>query len=134
MCGLFIEADDSLWRSSTRSIRIDGVVTSIRLESFFWITLEEISDRDELSVAQLVTKLYLEAIDAQHDLGNFTSFLRVCCSRYLSLVADGRLKRDALTPLASVNATPLLELEANDISQRQHAITLRRASNDSFNC
>jgi len=35
MCQLFINADTTLWASHTKSLRIDGVVTSIRLENFF---------------------------------------------------------------------------------------------------
>ncbi len=133
MCGLFIEADDSLWKSSTRSMRVDGVVTSIRLEKFFWLLLEEISFRDNLSVAQLTTKLYLEAIDAEHDIANFTSFLRVCCSRYLSLIADEQLARDELTPLAEMQATPILEAEAKKLAKRQQFISLQRASDTTIN-
>ena len=52
---------------------------------------------------QLITKLYLEAIDAAHDMGNFTSFLRVCCSRYLSMIANGDFNRYA-TSLANYKA------------------------------
>lgn len=133
MCGLFIDADDSLWKSSTRSMRVDGVVTSIRLEKFFWLLLEEISIRDNLSVAQLTTKLYLEAIDAEHDIANFTSFLRVCCSRYLSLVADKQLARDELTPLSDIQATSILDTEAKNLTKRQQDINLQRASSTTIN-
>jgi predicted DNA-binding ribbon-helix-helix protein len=112
MCQLFIGADRQLWESQTKSLRIDGVVTSIRLEIFFWDILEEIAFRDEMSTTQLITKLYFESMDADHDIGNFTSFLRVCCSRYLSLAADGKLNRSAITPIAEVNASTLLEQEA----------------------
>jgi Uncharacterized protein related to arylsulfate sulfotransferase involved in siderophore biosynthesis, COG4321 len=31
MCKLFIQADPGLWESHTKSMRIDGVVTSVRL-------------------------------------------------------------------------------------------------------
>jgi predicted DNA-binding ribbon-helix-helix protein len=93
MCQLFINADSTLWTSRTKSLRIQGVVTSIRLEVFFWDILEELSFRDQMTVNQAITKLYLESLDADHDIGNFTSFLRVCCSRYLSLIADGDLLR-----------------------------------------
>jgi predicted DNA-binding ribbon-helix-helix protein len=133
MCGLFIEANDGLWSSSTKSVRIEGVVTSIRLESFFWMILEEISARDDLSVAQLLTKLYLEAIDADHDIGNFTSFLRVCCSRYLSLIADGHITRGASMPLADIEAAPMLNLEKIDMLKRQQALSLRRVNNGTVN-
>ena len=84
MCQLFINADSRLWMSRTKSLRIDGVVTSIRLEEFFWDILEEVAFRDQMTSNQMITKLYLESLDADHDIGNFTSFLRVCCSRYLS--------------------------------------------------
>ena len=45
MCQLFIGADSQLWNSHTKSLRIDGVVSSVRLELFFWNTLEEIAFR-----------------------------------------------------------------------------------------
>jgi hypothetical protein len=51
-------------------------------------------------------------MDADHDLGNFTSFLRVCCSRYLSLAADGSLTRGEITPIAELNARELLNQES----------------------
>ncbi|MCQ8878739.1 ribbon-helix-helix domain-containing protein [Pseudoalteromonas shioyasakiensis] len=111
MCQLFINADSQLWTCRTKSLRIDGVVTSIRLEEFFWHILAEVAFRDQMSVNQMITRLYLESLDADHDIGNFTSFLRVCCSRYLSLVADGDLTRDAHLPLNEVNAKTVLEQE-----------------------
>ncbi|MDG6096078.1 intracellular proteinase I [Alteromonas sp. ZYF713] len=118
MCGLFINADPSLWTSTTRSLRIDGVVTSIRMETFFWNVLQEIASRDELSVSQLISKLYLESLDADHDVGNFTSFLRVCCGRYLSMISDGYLKRDALEPLSDIDSDRVIKQEADSMAIR----------------
>jgi predicted DNA-binding ribbon-helix-helix protein len=118
MCQLFISADDSLWSSKTKSLRIQGVVTSIRLEVFFWDILEELSFRDQMTVNQLITKLYLESLDADHDIGNFTSFLRVCCSRYLSLIADGDLFRETALPLEKVDAKNIIERETLRKNQR----------------
>ncbi|WP_201579398.1 ribbon-helix-helix domain-containing protein [Psychrobacter sp. Pi2-52] len=118
MCQLFISADDSLWSSRTKSLRIQGVVTSIRLEVFFWDILEEVSFRDQMTVNQLITKLYLESLDADHDIGNFTSFLRVCCSRYLSLIADGDLSRETRLPLEKVDAKNIIQREALRKNQR----------------
>ena len=111
MCQLFINADSRLWTCRTKSLRIDGVVTSIRLEEFFWDILEEVAFRDQMTVNQMITKLYLESLDADHDIGNFTSFLRVCCSRYLSLVADGNLSREDTLPLNDIDASQVLEQE-----------------------
>ncbi|MGD8109196.1 ribbon-helix-helix domain-containing protein [Vibrio sp. TRT 21S02] len=111
MCQLFIQAEQDLWTSKTRSLRIDGVVTSIRLECFFWETLEEIAERDSLTVNQMITRLYRESLEAQHDISNFTSFLRVCCGRYLSLIADGAISRDRNSPLSEVDVECILAEE-----------------------
>ena len=98
MCKLFIQADPELWRSATHSLRIDGMVTSVRMENYFWHILEEIARRDGMNTAQMITRLYHESIDAGHDLGNFTSFLRVCALRYQAL----QLTRAALVPTSLV--------------------------------
>lgn len=100
MCKLFINADPKLWTSTSRSLRIDGVVTSIRLENSFWSVLEEIAERDSLTVPAMISRLYRESIEAGHDLSNFTSFLRVCCSRYLGLQLNGVVSSDLSVPLA----------------------------------
>ena len=100
MCELFIKADARLWESTTRSLRIDGMATSVRLENFFWAKLEEIARRDRINVAQLIARLHHESIEAGHDLGNFTSFLRVCCARYLDLQLSGEVSRDMATPVS----------------------------------
>lgn len=111
MCKLFIKADPALWESHTRSLRIDGMVTSVRLENFFWTTLDEIARRDGMNSVQLIAKLYNESIDAGHDLGNFTSFLRVCCARYLDLQLAGDISSDLSQPIAGVDAPAILGRE-----------------------
>lgn len=119
MCQLFINADSQLWTYRTKSLRIDGVVTSIRLEEFFWDILDEIAFRDQMTVNQMITKLYHESLDADYDISNFTSFLRVCASRYLSLIADGYLIRDNDTSLTDINSQNILEKERLRNSQRK---------------
>ncbi|MBW3809386.1 ribbon-helix-helix domain-containing protein [Aeromonas hydrophila] len=118
MCKLFVKGNQLLWNSTTRSLRIDGVTTSIRLENFFWNVLEEISFRENLTVSKMIAKLYFESLDADLDVGNFTSFLRVCCSRYLSLVADGELLRDDNHPLENVDADAMIKSEEINIMTR----------------
>ena len=119
MCKLFIQADSKLWQSSTRSLRIDGMVTSIRLENSFWTILEEIALRDKMQIPQMVTKLYHESIDAGHDLGNFTSFLRVCAMRYLALQNSGHIPKDMRTSLSHLNSNQILKEEA-ELKQTKH--------------
>ncbi|HCL63282.1 MAG TPA: hypothetical protein DIC56_00225 [Rhizobium sp.] len=111
MCKLFIQADPNLWESQTKSLRIDGMVTSVRLENFFWMTLEEIGRRDGMTVIQLIARLYHESIDAGHDLGNFTSFLRVCCGRYLALQLSGDIPHSTELPISSLDAERILTAE-----------------------
>ncbi len=123
MCQLFIGADSDLWASQSKSLRIDGVATSIRMENFFWQTLAEIAFRDNMTVNQVITRLYHESIDAEHDLGNFTSFLRVCCARYLSLMAAGEVPDTLDEPLGNVAAEDILERER----ARRNAMTARLA-------
>ena len=45
MCHLFAHQPQRDYESQTRSLRIDGHCTSIRLEMSFWDTLEEIAVR-----------------------------------------------------------------------------------------
>lgn len=117
MCQLFIDADPDLWTSQTRSFRMDGMVTSVRLEDLFWRTLETIGERDDLSVPQLLHRLYNESLDAGHDVGNFTSFLRVCCLRFLDLQLRGLIPVEAHVKLSLLPAGDILALEANERSK-----------------
>jgi predicted DNA-binding ribbon-helix-helix protein len=111
MCQLFIDADPALWASHTRSFRMEGMVTSVRLEELFWRTLETVSERDDLTVPQLLHRLYNESLDAGHDVGNFTSFLRVCCLRYLDLQLRGLIPLEAHVNLSLLPAKDILSLE-----------------------
>jgi len=103
MCRIFISADPELYRCRSRSLRLSGVATSIRLENLFWQVLEEIGTRDGLSVAQLITRLYDELRDAGSDCANFSSFLRVSCGRYLALQVSGRIPADTGVPIRSLD-------------------------------
>ena len=108
MCQIFVRANAMSYEASTRSIRLHGVVTSVRLENLFWDTLEEIGNRDGLNVPQLLSKLYDELLEHRGDIPNFSSFLRVCCLRYLALLVDERIPRDVSIPISSLNAQSVL--------------------------
>ncbi|WP_341677432.1 ribbon-helix-helix domain-containing protein [Niveibacterium sp. SC-1] len=111
MCQVFIGADPALYQTRARSLRLHGVSTSIRLENLFWRVLEDIGQRDALSVPQLITRLYDELNDAQGDVANFSSFLRVSCLRYLSLQMAGAIPRETSIPIRSLNAEHVLAAE-----------------------
>jgi predicted DNA-binding ribbon-helix-helix protein len=85
MCEIYVKADPALYESRSRSLRMHGYVTKIRLENLFWDTLAELAAGEGMSTNQLITKLYDEIIDYRGEMENFSSFLRVTCLRYLTL-------------------------------------------------
>jgi predicted DNA-binding ribbon-helix-helix protein len=59
-----------------RSLIIAGHATSISLEKAFWEALQEIAEKEQLSVAALVERLdHQRTLDPQ--AGNLSSYLRV---------------------------------------------------------
>lgn len=131
MCKIFISADPALYEPSTRSVRLHGVTTSIRLENLFWRVLDEIGRRDGMSVNQLITKLYDEIIEARGEVQNFASFLRVCSMRYLSLQVLGGIPGDLSVPIRSLDANAVLarECAASELLVPAVQISRRAASN-----
>jgi predicted DNA-binding ribbon-helix-helix protein len=97
MCEIYVKADPILYEARSRSVRIHGVVTSLRLENLFWDTLAQIAARDGMTTNQLIAKLYDELIEHRGEVPNLASFLRVSCMRYLSLQASGSLPEPAAT-------------------------------------
>ena len=108
MCQIFVQANPLSYEATTRSIRLHGVVSSVRLENLFWDTLEEIAMRDGMNVPQLLSKLYDELLAHRGDIPNFSSFLRVCCQRYRALQVDNLIPKDLSIPLHSLNQHTVL--------------------------
>lgn len=119
MCKLFVGADRSNWEAHTHSLRIDGVSTSIRIENFYWSVLEEIAERDGMTLNALITRLYTESVEAGHDMGSFASFLRVCCGRYLALQLAGDVPSALDVPIRSLDADRVLERERASAARRR---------------
>ncbi|WP_251307697.1 ribbon-helix-helix domain-containing protein [Halomonas sp. NCCP-2165] len=109
MCRLFIGAEPSLWEAQTRSLRLEGISTSVRLERFYWEVLEEIAHRDGHSLARLIGRLARECDEAGHDQGSFASFLRVCCGRYQALRLAGEIPAEGA--IADLDAEAILARE-----------------------
>ncbi len=82
MCKIFSGQSPDLYESHTRSLRLGGHATSIRLEAAFWSTLEEIASEQGVSLPRLLTKLYDEVLDFHGEISNFTSLLRCACLTY----------------------------------------------------
>ncbi len=116
MCRLFIEADSNLWEYETRALRFDNADTALRIENFYWGVLDRIALRDGMRTDELLRKLYREAIEADHTVGTFAAFLRVCCGRYLDLLARGEIPDDD---------TPIRDLDTETILKREKRPRLR---------
>jgi predicted DNA-binding ribbon-helix-helix protein len=112
MCEIFIRANPESYQSQARSLRLHGVATSIRLESLFWEVLEDLARRDAMTVNQLITRLHDELLADRRDeaaSNNFSSFLRVCCLRFLLLQGEGRIPADRNIPIRALDAHAVLE-------------------------
>jgi predicted DNA-binding ribbon-helix-helix protein len=83
MCDLFVKADPILYESRSRSVRIHGVLTSLRLENMMWDTLAQIAIEDGRTTNSLLVHLHDEVMADRDEVNNFASFLRVTCLRYL---------------------------------------------------
>ena len=72
------------YEAQTRSVRIGGHSTSIRLETTFWGILEEIAAREGTTVAKFITTLHDEVLAHQGAVQNLASLLRCSCVIYVS--------------------------------------------------
>ena len=110
MCNIYVKADPIHYEQRTRSMRIRGVVTSIRLENLCWDVLARIASKDSLTTNQLISQLYDEVIERQGKVDNLSSFLRVSCMRFLSYVAEQHEKDHLL--MSKVPEDPCEKLPA----------------------
>ena len=79
MCQIFAGQDPARYESETRSLRLNGQSTSIRLERAFWAILDESAAAEGVSTPSFVSKLHAEVLELRGEPGNFTSLLRCAC-------------------------------------------------------
>ena len=89
MCQIYSSAEPARYDSEARSIRIQGCVTSVRLENEFWKIIGEMADEANCTTPELINKLYSEVQKNFGEVRNFTSFLRTACTIYLSRRSRG---------------------------------------------
>src|SRR5690625_2464022 len=89
MCHIYASTDPERYASTTRSVRLQGYVTSIRLENEFWEILDTLAAEQQLTAPQFISELYDEAVAEQGEVRNHTSMLRVACAVYLRRQAGG---------------------------------------------
>ena len=106
MCEFFVKADPIQYEQRSRTVRIHGVLTSIRLENMVWDTLAEVAEEEGCTTNALIALLHDEVLAHRGEVPNFASFLRVTCMRYLrwQLIVRERAARPPDAPaLAAVH-------------------------------
>jgi len=84
MCHIFAGQDPRNYAYETRSVRLMGHATSVRLEAKFWVIIEDIAAGQQMPLARFLTQLYEEALEIHGRVDNFASLLRCCCLNYLA--------------------------------------------------
>lgn len=83
MCQVFANQDATIYQTVTRSVRLNGFSTSIRLEALFWSILDQIAAQEGMTTPRFISTLYDEVQELRGSVGNFTSLLRVTCASYI---------------------------------------------------
>ena len=79
MCQLFASSPPDSYAFETRSIRLNGQSTSVRLEKVFWEILEEIAAGEGHTVPRFISTPHREVLLRWGEVPNFTSHLRCIC-------------------------------------------------------
>ncbi len=88
MCELFAGQKQSNYQFLTRSIRLNGQCTSVRLERKFWNILDEMAECEDVSTPQFISKVHTEVVALHGEASNFASLLRCACLVYLEKQAE----------------------------------------------
>lgn len=94
MCHIFAGQDPANYAFETRSVRLMGRATSVRLETKFWSVLDELSAVQGLATSKFLSLLYEEALETHGQIGNFASLLRCCCLNFLDRDFDHNALKD----------------------------------------
>jgi predicted DNA-binding ribbon-helix-helix protein len=100
MCEFFVKADPIQYEQRSRTVRMHGVLTSIRLENMVWDILAEMAEEEGCTTNALISKFHDEILAHRGEVPNFASFLRVTSMRYLRrrLIASERIQRPETGP------------------------------------
>ncbi len=107
MCEFFVKADPIQYEQRSRTVRIHGVMTSIRLENMAWDILAEMAEEEGCATSALIARFHDEILAHRGEVPNFASFLRVTCMRYLWRRSNGPGAVAAAPKLARVRGWPV---------------------------
>jgi predicted DNA-binding ribbon-helix-helix protein len=83
MCEFFVKADPIQYEQRSRTVRMHGVLTSIRLENMAWDILAEMAVEEGCTTNAIISTFHDEILAYRGEVPNFASFLRVTCMRFL---------------------------------------------------
>lgn len=101
MCEFFVKADPIQYEQRSRTVRIHGALTSIRLENMVWDILAEMAEEEGRTTNALISLFHDEILAHRGEVPNFASFLRITCMRYLRrrlIACDQTPSADAEAP------------------------------------
>jgi predicted DNA-binding ribbon-helix-helix protein len=101
MCEYFVKADPIAYEQRSRTVRIHGVLTSIRLENMVWDTLAEMAEEEGRTTNALIATFHDEILAHRGEVPNFASFLRVSSMRYLRRKLTEAERHDAGRPVTN---------------------------------
>lgn len=116
MCEFFVKADPIRYEQRSRTLRIHGVLTSIRLENMVWDILAEMAAAEGRTTNALIALFHAEVLAHRGEVPNFASFLRVTCMRYL----QRELQRTE-APAQPAAAAPLSAVQSLPVQRMRHA-------------
>jgi predicted DNA-binding ribbon-helix-helix protein len=127
MCEYFVKADPIQYEQRTRTLRIRGVLTSLRLENMVWDILAEMAAAEKCTTNALISQFHDEILAHRGEVPNFASFLRVTCMRYLRRCVV-ELRKEAEQEENPDPSGGLAGLEPRSALVRLQPITNRSAS------
>ncbi|MEM9277949.1 MAG: ribbon-helix-helix domain-containing protein [Pseudomonadota bacterium] len=104
MCQIFAGQAPERYQGETRSVRLGGHVTSVRLEQAYWEILEEVSKAQGMTLAKFITTLHDEVLEMRGEVQNFTSLLRCACLTYVEEVRGNEIEEESLKQEAMASA------------------------------
>ena len=88
MCQIFAGQPRSNYRQVTRSYRLHGCSTSVRLEAKFWEIIDEIALAQSMTTSRFLALVHDEVEEIHGEVDNFASLLRCACLLYLGKPRD----------------------------------------------
>ena len=89
MSRIFAGQSPSNYEFETRSVRLMGHPTSVRLEAKFWVILEQLAVAQDMPMAKFsVLPCMKKPAEIHGEVSNFASLLRCCCINFLDPAFD----------------------------------------------